>query len=499
MSISKHRLSSDIAQVDDLLLDGSDIYVYARRPDDQTAILTDLRTGEEMSFAPERILAMKLIIPGAIIQTGGEPHHIVDVSETHHITYTSGGGGEPQGMPPVFYADTLAAVRRRNYGTVGNQQAVNDDPDAESDAILGAIADELRDMTADEFTDALDAVADALLDAVGEPDLAADAALPELLDDDLPPAEDEELPPGEPQPLPEDVELGWRVGDKFQRHDGRGYTITAIEGDYVNLEHMIDGVEFNSRVLASGLPRLMMHLRRPAPAWADIDVTTETDLIQARQRIAQLEDELARLHNEDRDTEPLAPETVAEAVRASQEMASIDIIDPREYRVKSKTLPPVDISDPAERDARDDEMAHLRNEGWFTVFETIAVAAPDATNDISTLYHVARLEFPYSDDPRGDGEPEHRDIIDQAIDVVDAYEPAEQPENADAEDIVTEGDLAPIERIDAGRFPITEAIRQRGLSAVMDEMDAEAMAAFRNRRDVGAHHDTPMIITGGQS
>jgi len=497
MSVAKHRLSSDIAQVDDLLLDGREIYVYARKPDDSTAILTNLRTGEEVTFAPERILAMKLIVPGAIIQTGGAPHHIVKV-EDKHITFTA-GDGEPQGMHALFYAETLAAVRRRNYGEPGKQT-----PDADD-----ALAAEL------------DAVADTLLDEAGVPDLDADAALTDeldeildrpssfgdfvrgrilseddLFDDELPPEAEEELPPGEPIELPEPPE--YRKGDQFSPVGKYHpiYKVTFATEKHLRLTFEVGGATFDATVLKADVPKLL----RPDPftpvfhdEWDDEVVRISAELITARERIRQLEEENARLHEENRDTVPLAPETVAEAVRASQEMAQVES-DPltfKDVRTESVTLAPIDILDASERFRRDREVENFRNmsgERWYTVFEAVTVVQEN--NEPTRLLHTIRMERNITIDkpPADDGQPEHRDILDQAADVVNGYEPDEQPEADAAEDLVTETDLAPV----PSATPIRDAIEQHGLDAVMESLDADIVAAFHK----GAGMWAPRIDLG---
>lgn len=455
-----------VAKVDDLLLDGTDVFIFSRQPEDSLAILTNLRTKEEVKLAPERVLAMKLLVPGAIIQTGGAPHHIVDVTPARDIIYTQGGDSEEQTMHALFYAESLAALRQRNYGPLGEQSADDDDDDL----------------------------------IITEQDMAEDAAytdedLERLTGVPLPPEDDELLDPGEPQPIPpalmSDDGGVWRVGDSFRRRDGREYKIAAIDGEEVHLNHMINGVSLCSRVPMRDLPKLT------ADAGL-IDTDVRDDMIDAlKQRVRQLEsdlydvntinDELSRqiaeYHDEDRDTEPLEPETVKQAVRASQEMAQVEVINPREYRVKSKTLAPVDISTPSARDARDDEIAHLRNEGWFVVFEIITTTAPDATNDISTLYHVARLECPYDDDDPGQGEPERRDILDMAAAVVDSYTPDETPADADSADAETETDLAPVpQAFRTTEYPITATLRMVGADAVKDFYNTQVCEVFNLAR-----------------
>lgn len=445
MSVTKHRLSSDIAQVDDLLLDGDQMFRYTRKPDDRTAILTNLRTGEEVTFAPERILAMKLIVPGAIVQTGGAPHHIVEI-ENNHITFTA-GDGEPQGMHAVFYADTLAAVRRRNYGPLGKQT-----PDAEADALAAE----------------LDAAADELLDDAGVPDLEADAALPELFDDDLPPADDEELPPGEPIELPT-----YQKGDRLWTTAGREYRVMSVDADFVRVKHE-SGEMY---IPQADMPSLLREKPAPVvePNWEDEVVRISAELIQAQTRIRQLEDELARLHDESRDTEPLAPETVAEAARASQEMARVEVVRWDDVKVESILLPPVNLFDPKAAAERNREIVRLRNavEKWYVVFEAAEYAISDGHQ---SSMHVARLErhVEKDDDPRGDGQPEHKDILDLAREVLgEDDEPAEQPD-ADAEDLETETDLAPV----TSATPISDAIRAHGLEAVKSFYDTQLCAAF---------------------
>lgn len=452
-----------VAKVDDLLLDGTDVFIFSRQPEDSLAILTNLRTKEEVKLAPERVLAMKLLVPGAIIQTGGAPHHIVDVTPAHEITYTQGGDSEEQTMHALFYAESLAALRQRNYGPLGEQSS-----DADDDLI---ITDE---------------------------DLAEDAAytdedLERLTGAPLPPVEDEDLPPGEAQSIPpalmsEDGEV-WRVGDSFRRRDGREYTIAAIDGEDVHLNHRVNGVLLDSCVPMRDLPKLT------ADAGL-IGTDVRDEMIDAlKQRVRQLEsdlydvntinDELSRqiaeYHDEDRDTEPLALETVKQAVRASQEMAQVEIIEIGDYVVESIFLSPVNLFDPKAAAERNREITRLRNadEKWYVVFEAAEYAISDGHQ---SSMHVARLErhLRKDDGDPGQGEPERRDILDQANDIIDAYEPDDVPVDADAE---TETDLAPVpQAFRTTEYPITATLRMVGADAVKDFYNTQVCEVFNLAR-----------------
>lgn len=408
--------------------------------------------------------------------------------------------------------DSLIVVA---YG--GRWVAVNlkEEPAVEPDE--EAVADALRDMTADEFTDALDAVADALLDEVGEPDLAADAALPDeldeildrpssfgdfvrgrilseddLSDDDLPAADEEELPPGEPQPLPEDV-ARYQKGDRLWTPAGREYRVMSVDRDFVRVKHESGELYIPHAEMPSLLREHPVLAAAVEPNWEDEIVRISAELIQARQRIAQLEDELARLHDESRDTEPLAPETVEAAANASQEFGLLegDPLTFKSVRTESVTLWPVDILDMGERARRDREIEELKNElpeRWYTVFEDVTPVHENGQP--VKLLHTIRLERNITIDnpPSGDGQPDQRDVLDQAIDVVDSYAPDEQSEDADSEDIVTETDLAPV----TSSTPVSDAIDRYGLAAVMESQDADIKAAFHK----GAGMWAPRIDLG---
>lgn len=450
-----------VAKVDDLLLDGTDVFIFSRQPEDSLAILTNLRTKEEVKLAPERVLAMKLLVPGAIIQTGGAPHHIVDVTPAHEITYTQGGDSEEQTMHALFYAESLAALRQRNYGPLGEQSS-----DADDDLI---ITDE---------------------------DLAEDAAytdedLERLTGAPLPPVEDEDLPPGEAQSIPpalmsEDGEV-WRVGDSFRRRDGREYTIAAIDGEDVHLNHRVNGVLLDSCVPMADLPKLTADVDTAVNNVQDeiIDALKkrlrklESDLYDANTINDELSRQIAEYHEEDRDTEPLAPETIKQAIRASQELAQVEIIGWDNVKVESMTLPPIDIMKDYNTTARDDEIARLRNDGWFVVYESVnAITRPD---EIACVYHTVRLERnTEDDDDTGQGDPERRDILDQANDIVDAYEPDDAPADADAE---TETDLSPVpQAFHTTEYPITATLRMVGGDAVKDFYNTQVCEVFNLAR-----------------
>lgn len=511
-------------KIGDLFIDGYDIYRWTAAAGSNQTLL-NLKTGEHVELHSNRVGFFTHITAGQVIDTGAEPVHVVNVSQSpgFDITYTLGERTAEITRSALDFVAFLAERRANAYGAPGQIRresdarvkavrdilraakvahvSVNLDPDKQrADAVIHHNAD----LDPANLPDTLEVVAhggrwiavnvkeaapedvdddDDL--AVTDEDLAEDAALTDedlerLTGEPLPPVDDELLDPGEPQDIPaalldeSDEQPAYRKGDQILAADGMQYKVLSVDGQFVRLKHAAG--EINVRV--EDVPGLLK--RKPAETginWHDETVRVSAELLTAQARIRQLEEEVARLHEADRDTEPLAPETVKEAVRASQEMAQIQLIPMEEYKIESKTLAPINLLIPERRLQRDAEIIDLRNEGWFVVYEQALYAA-----DGDMLYHIVRLERSIEDDDPGQGEPERRDILDQANDIIDAYEPDDTPD-ADSEALETETDLQPVPQAFRNtEYPITATIRMVGADAVKDFYNTQVCEAFNLAR-----------------
>lgn len=397
--------------VGDLLLDGDVIYRLARF-DGSDTVLTNMKDESEVRRSAFAVGRMTAICAGAVVQTGAEPHRILEVSDKGYITFT-GTNGEQQGMPALLYADTLAALRARvRIGKWTPEQRdepdvvrqvravldslpravrvhlgmINSDADPARAAVIlnhdGKLRDDMLPRTLTVIDQGSTWIAVKLNPAPDADDTSElDTELIEVIDaaaDDLTSdAEvDAAIARGEidlDAPLEgEDKSDGWlptyRKGDKLHAANGKDYTVIAVEGDWLRLQHA-HGQMYHKIADIPGL----LHAEA-GPNWEDEVVRLSAELIEVKRH---------------RD------ELLAD-IDAIREM----LTDPLERKVETLRVVQRGSDEPEYLAQYAEQIETLLNDGWYCVHEQhVVLHALEGERCDAIL----RFERPARDDGDGSG------------------------------------------------------------------------------------------------
>lgn len=476
--------------VGDLLLDGDVIYRLARF-DGSDTVLTNMKDESEVRRSAFAVGRMTAICAGAVVQTGAEPHRILEVSDKGYITFT-GTNGEQQGMPALLYADTLAALRARvRIGKWTPEQRdepdvvrqvravldslpravrvhlgmINSDADPARAAVIlnhdGKLRDDMLPRTltvidqgstwiavklnpapdADD-TSELDTELIEAIDAAAE-DLTSDAEVDAAIEagtiDLDAPLEGED----------EDAELPeYRKGDRLHAANGKDYTVIAVEGEWLRLKHA-HGETYHK---IADIPALLH--AEAQPDWGDEVVRLSAELIEVKRH---------------RD------ELLAD-IEAMREM----LTDPLERKVETLRIIQCGSNNNHNLHAHDEEIQQLLNEGWYCVHEQEVVLHFD--DNTSRCDTILRFERPVRDTGDDGG------VVAQA----EAHLSARQPDSI-------------INVTPEAQATYAGLLYAHGLDATMILLDQEAFnaghAAITAHRQLNPKRDTTELprLNGGAS